>query len=94
MTPWYSRFVPEAAASWSAWLDGLAIGALAIAAIAAFAGGRNGSTSYLGLSVAASAWIVRFSGHATATRVHVLVGTAVAVVVGGALSSCTAVRLV
>jgi hypothetical protein len=78
VTPWVFSFVPEAAASWSAWLNGLAVGA--VAAIVAFAEWEEWINLVLGLWVAASAWIVGFSGHATATRVHVLVGTAVAVV--------------
>jgi hypothetical protein len=79
LTPWIFGFVPEAAASWNAWLTGLAIGVLAIAALVAIAEWEEWINLVLGLWVAASAWIVGFASHATATRVHVLVGIAVAV---------------
>ena len=67
------------AARWNGWLSGLAIAALAIVAIVAFAEWEEWINVVFGLWVAASAWIVGFASHATATRVHVLVGIAVAV---------------
>ena len=36
LTPWIFGFTSEAATSWNAWLSGLAIGAIAIAALVAF----------------------------------------------------------
>jgi SPW repeat len=79
LTPSIFSFASEAAASWNAWLSGIAIGAIAITALVAFADREEWINLVLGLWVAAPAWIVGFASHATATRVHVLVGIAVAV---------------
>ena len=80
LTPWVFGFVPEAAASWNVRLSGLAIGVLAIAALVAFAEWEEWINLALGVWVAASAWVVGFSDHATASRVHVIVGIVVAIV--------------
>ena|SRR5437016_268306 len=80
LTPWIFGFTAEAAASWNAWLSGLAIGIIAIAALMAFAEWEEWINLLLGIWVAASAWIVGFASHATATRVHAIVGIVVAIV--------------
>jgi len=85
LTPWIFDFVPESTSSWNAWLSGLAIGALAIAALVAFAEWEEWINLVLGLWVAASAWVAGFADHATATRVHVLVGIVVAIVAAARL---------
>jgi SPW repeat len=82
LTPWIFGFVAEPAASWNAWLVGLAIGALAIAAITVFAEWEEWINLALGIWVAISPWFVAFSGNATATRVHLIVGVLVAIVAG------------
>jgi hypothetical protein len=79
LTPSIFSFTSEAAATWNAWLGGIAIGAIAIMALVAFAEWEEWINLALGLWVAASAWIVGFASHATAIRLHVLVGIAVAV---------------
>ena len=48
LTPWIFGFVPNTAANWNAWLSGVAIGVVALAALLAFAEWeewRSGSTS-------------------------------------------------
>jgi hypothetical protein len=80
LTPWIFGFVAEPSASWNAWLSGLVIGALAIAALVAFAEWEEWINLLLGAWVAAAPWIVGFASHATATRLHILVGIAVAIV--------------
>jgi hypothetical protein len=80
LSPWIFGIVSESIASWNAWLSGLVIGVLAVAALVAFAEWEEWINLVLGLWVAASPWIVGFSGHSTATRVHVIVGIAVAIV--------------
>jgi hypothetical protein len=79
LMPWIFGFVAETAASWNAWLSGLVIGALAVAALVAFAEWEEWINLVLGLWVAVSPWIVGSVGQAT-TTIHVLVGIAVAVV--------------
>jgi nitric oxide reductase large subunit len=80
LTPWIFGFVSDTAASWSAWLSGIAIGAVAIAALAAFAEWEEWISLALGVWVAVSAWILGFAANATVTWVNVLTGIVVAVV--------------
>ena len=79
LTPWIFGFTSESAASWNAWLCGLAIGALAIAAITAFAEWGRVDQPRARYLVAISPWLVAFSGNTTATRVHLIVGVLVAI---------------
>ena len=82
LTPWIFGFVPNTAASWNAWLSGVAIGVVALAALLAFAEWEEWINLLLGVWVAVSAWAVGFAVHATATWVHVVTGIIVAVVAG------------
>lgn len=82
LTPWIFGFTSEAAASWNAWLSGLAVGIFAIAALVAFAEWEEWVNLALGVWVAISAWLVGFAANATATRVHLIVGIVVAIVAG------------
>jgi hypothetical protein len=80
LSPWIFGFTPEAAASWNAWLSGIVVAGLAIAALAAFAEWEEWLNLVVGIWVAASPWLVNFSAHATATRLHLIVGIIVAAV--------------
>ena len=82
LTPWIFGFVPNTAASWNAWLSGVAIGVVALAALLAFAEWEEWINLLLGVWVAVSAWAVGFAVHATPTWVHVVTGIFVAVVAG------------
>jgi SPW repeat len=82
LTPWILGFTSESAASWNAWVCGLAIGALAIAAITAFTEWEEWINLALGIWVVIAPWLVAFSGNSTATRVHLVVGVIVAIVAG------------
>ena len=82
LTPWIFGFVPNTAASWNAWLSGVAIGVIALAALLAFAEWEEWISLLLGVWVAVSAWAVGFAIHATPTWVHVVTGIFVAVVAG------------
>jgi SPW repeat len=82
LTPWIFGFAPEPAASWNAWLSGIAVAALAIAALTAYAEWEEWVSLALGVWVAVSAWIVGFAGLLTATWVHLLTGIALVVVSG------------
>ena len=82
LTPWIFGFVPNTAASWNAWLSGVAIGVVALAALLAFAEWEEWINLLLGVWVAVSAWAVGFAVHATATWVHVVTGIIVAAVAG------------
>lgn len=73
LSPWIFGFTSETAASWNAWLSGIVIAGLAIAALAAFAEWEE----WISL---VSPWLVGFSANATAAWVHFVVGVIVAVV--------------
>ena len=79
-SPWIFGFAPDAAASWNAWISGIVIAGLAIAALVAFAQWEEWLNLIVGLWVAVSPWVVGFAGNATAMRDHVVVGVIVAVV--------------
>ena len=78
LTPWIFGFVPNTAASWNAWLSGVAIGVIAVAALLAFAEWEEWINLLLGVWVAVSAWAVGFAVHATATWVHVVAASPIA----------------
>jgi len=80
LSPWVIALPPDAAASWNAWLSGILIAAVAVAALGAFAEWEEWLNVIVGLWVAASPWLVNFSANVTATRVHVIAGILVAVV--------------
>jgi SPW repeat len=80
LSPWIFGFVPETAASWNAWLSGIVIAGLAIAALAAFAEWEEWINFVVGIWVIVSPWVVGFSANATAMRVDLVVGVIVAAV--------------
>ena len=82
LTPWIFGFVTNTAASWNAWLSGVAIGVVALAALLAFAEWEEWINLLLGVWVAVSAWAVGFAAHATPTWVHAVTGIIVVVVAG------------
>jgi SPW repeat len=85
LTPWFYGYVFEAAASWNAWLSGIAIAGLAIAALAAYAAWEEWLNLVVGLWVAVSPWLVGFHANSVATHLHVVVGVIVAVVAAARL---------
>lgn len=82
LSPWIFGIVSEPMASWNAWLSGLVIGAVAIAALAKFAEWEEWLNLVLGLWVLVSPWVLGFTTLTTARWVHVIVGLIVAVVAG------------
>ena len=56
LTPWIFGFAPNTAASWNAWLSGVAIGVVALAALLAFAEWEEWINLLLGVWVAVSGW--------------------------------------
>lgn len=85
LSPSLFGFVPEVAASWNAWLSGAAIAVLAIAALAIFAEWEEWLNLVVGVWVAVSPWLLGFSAHATAMRVHLVIGVIVALVAAARL---------
>jgi len=77
-SPWLFGFAGEQAASWNAWISGLLIAGLALAAVAALQEWEEWANLVLGLWVAAAPWLLGFAGIANALWTHVGVGLAVA----------------
>lgn len=78
LSPWLFGFASQAA-SWNAWLSAIALVALAVAALAAFAIWEEWLSLIAVVWVAISPWLVGFSAEAAATRLHLILGIAVAV---------------
>jgi SPW repeat len=82
LSPWLFGFASDPAASWSAWVGGVAIAGFAVAALAAFAEWQEWMALLAGIAVAAAPWLIGFSADALAAKLHVIVGLIVAVVAG------------
>lgn len=80
LSPWVFGFATEMTAGWNAWLSGMVIAGLAIAALSAYAEWEEWLTLAVGAWVAASPWIVAFHANLTATWVHLAAGAGVAVI--------------
>jgi hypothetical protein len=80
ISPWLFGFMGETAPAWNAALAGAFIAILAVAAIAAFDDWEEWLNLAAGAWVAASPWLLGFTGNAAATRVHAIAGVIVAVV--------------
>jgi uncharacterized membrane protein HdeD (DUF308 family) len=80
LSPWIFGFVSTTAASWNAWLSGIVIAGLAIAALVAFAEWQEWVNLIAGIWAIVSPWLVGFSANATAAWVHVVVGVIVAAI--------------
>jgi SPW repeat len=80
LSPWILGFDPQTAVSWNAWLSGVVVAGLAVAALAAFAEWQEWLNLLVGIWVAFAPWVVGFSANAAATRNHLVVGVIVAVV--------------
>lgn len=79
LTPWMIvGYAAQAAAIWNAWLSGIAIAGLALAALSAYSDWEEWLNVAAGLWVVASPWLVGFSANAAAAHVHVMVGVIVA----------------
>lgn len=80
LSPWLFGFSGQTAEAWNTWISGLVIAVLAIAALSAFAEWEEWINLLVGLWVAASPWLVKFSSSTTATRLHLVCGIVVAIV--------------
>jgi hypothetical protein len=80
LSPWALRFSAESPTNWNAWLSGILIAALTVAALALFAEWPEWLTLAAGVWVALSPWVLQFSSHARVTPLHVIAGIVVAAV--------------
>ncbi|WFU19968.1 SPW repeat protein [Bradyrhizobium sp. CB3481] len=80
VSPWAFGFAAESPTNWNAWLSGILIAALAVAALAIFAEWQEWIALAAGVWVAVSPWVLHFSAKATVTPLHVIAGILVAAV--------------
>ncbi len=77
LSPWLFQF-PAGLESQNAWVSGIVIAVLSIAALAAFAVWEEWLNLVIGLWLVVSPWVLKFSG-STAMRVNVVLGVIVAI---------------
>ena len=82
LTPWIFGFASDHAAAPNAWVSGVVIGVVAIAALTKFAEWEEWINLVLGLWVLVSPWVLSFAAQTTARWAHVIVGLIVAVLAG------------
>jgi hypothetical protein len=78
IAPWLVGLGDAQTASWNAWVCGLAIGALAIAALNELYEWNEWADLALGLWTAIAPWVLGLAGIAAAMRTHMIVDLAVA----------------
>lgn len=79
VSPWLLGFAGEQAASWNAWISGLVIAGLALAAVVDLKEWEEWVNLILGLWVAVAPWLLGFAAIATAMWTHVAIGVGVAI---------------
>jgi len=79
VSPWLFGFAGNQSAAWNAWVSGLVIAGLALAAVVDLQEWEEWVNVALGVWVAAAPWLLGFAGLAEAMWTHVAVGVAVAV---------------
>jgi hypothetical protein len=75
VSPWGFGFAGESPTNWNAWLSGILIAALAVAALAIFIEWQEWIALAAGIWVALSPWVLDFSAKATVTTLHVIAGS-------------------
>ncbi|ATU93209.1 SPW repeat protein [Phyllobacterium zundukense] len=80
ISPWFFGFMAETTPTWNAWVVGIVLGALTVAAISAFAEWEEWANMVLGLWLVASPWVLGFTANVNAMWTHVVLGLLVAAV--------------
>jgi hypothetical protein len=78
LSPWVLGFASDVPASVTAWISGIVIGVLAIAAIVKVAEWEEWVNFVLGIWLVIAPWVVRFAGDTSAVRAYVVIGVLVA----------------
>ena len=79
LSPWVLGYALEAAQSWNAWIVGVVLGALAIAALSVFAEWEEWVNLVLGAWLIVSPWVLGFAADRNAVWTDVVIGLLVAV---------------
>jgi hypothetical protein len=80
ISPWLLNFTSDMTASRNAWICGLVIALVSIAALSAFAAWEEWVNLILGAWVLVSPWILGFQGTSAAVSIHLAVGALVALI--------------
>ena len=80
LSPWIFGFASEHPASYNAWIAGILIAGLAVAALYAFELWEEGVQLVVGLWSAVSPWVLGFAANPRAMWPHVGVGLIVAII--------------
>lgn len=80
ISPWLVGFAIENTPTWNAWTVAILLGALAVAAISAFAEWEEWANLILGLWLVASPWLLGFAANDNAMWTHVVLGLLVAAI--------------
>ena len=75
-SPWLMGFASEQTAAWNAHLVGAVLVVMALSALFAYQVWEEWVSCVLGAWLVIAPWAFRFSEHATATYIHVLIGIA------------------
>ncbi len=80
VSPWVIGFAADTVPTWNAWIVGIALGALAIAALSVFAEWEEWANMVLGLWLIVSPWLLGFAANANAMWTSVVMGVLIAAV--------------
>ncbi|CAN7220780.1 SPW repeat protein [Phyllobacterium sp. LjRoot231] len=80
ISPWFFGYMAETTPTWNAWVVGIVLGALTIAAISAFAEWEEWANLVLGIWLIASPWVLSFTANVNAMWTHVILGLLVVAV--------------
>lgn len=78
LSPWLLGFAEHQTASWNAWVSAVLVALVAGVALAQLHEWEEWVNALLGLWVAASPWLLGFTGIANAMWTHLVIGLAVA----------------
>lgn len=74
VSPWVFGFAGEPMPAWNAWIVGIALGVLAVAALSAFADWKEWVSLVLGLWLVAAPWVLEFVVNENAVWIQVGLG--------------------
>jgi hypothetical protein len=80
ISPWVVGFVADVTPAWNAWIVGVLLGALTIAALSVFAEWEEWVNLALGLWLVVSPWLLGFAADMNAMWTHVIMGVLIAAV--------------
>ena len=80
LSPWVVGFAAETVPAWNAWIVGILLGALALAALSVFAEWEEWVNLALGIWLIVSPWVLGFDANVNALWTHIVIGVLAAAV--------------